>query len=81
MNLRISKWGNSLAVCIPADYLRHSGLSEGDQVQASVTVDGAICFHPAKWNRRAFAQELANIRDSLPMGESVMEEVRREARY
>jgi antitoxin MazE len=81
MNLVISKWGNSLAVRIPADYLRHSGLSEGDQVRASLTVDGAICLRPAKWDRRAFADELAKMRDGLPMGESVMEEVRRGARY
>ncbi len=81
MNLIISKWGNSLAVRIPADYLRHSGLSEGDQVRASLTVGGGICLRPAKWDRRAFAAELATMRDALPMGESVMEEVRQGARY
>ncbi len=32
MNLLISKWGNSLAVRILCDYLRHTGLAEGDQV-------------------------------------------------
>lgn len=81
MNLLISKWGNSLAVRLPADYLRHTGLTEGDQVQASLTVDGGICLHRAKWDRRAFAEEIASTRDAMPMTESVMDEVRRGARY
>jgi antitoxin MazE len=81
MNLIISKWGDSLAVRIPADYLRHSGLAEGDHVRASLTFDGAICLRPTKWDRRAFADELAKMRDALPTDESVMEEVRRGARY
>ncbi|WP_087047693.1 AbrB/MazE/SpoVT family DNA-binding domain-containing protein [Caballeronia ptereochthonis] len=81
MRLLISKWGNSLAVRIPADYLRHTGLSEGDQVQASLTVDGGICLRPAKWDRRAFAEQLARTRDAMPMTESVMDELRRGARY
>ena len=34
--MQVSKWGNSLAVRIPAEYLRHVGLSEGDQVEAYV---------------------------------------------
>ncbi|SAL15836.1 SpoVT / AbrB like domain protein [Caballeronia peredens] len=81
MNLLISKWGNSLAVRLPADYLRHTGLAEGDQVQASLTIDGGICLRAAKWDRRAFAEELAKTRDEMAMTESVMDELRREARY
>ncbi|KAK43853.1 AbrB/MazE/SpoVT family DNA-binding domain-containing protein [Caballeronia sp. LZ029] len=81
MNLLISKWGNSLAVRIPADYLRHTGLSEGDQVQVNLTVDGGICLRAAKWDRRAFAEELAETRDAMPMTDSVIDELRRGARY
>lgn len=81
MNLLISKWGNSLAVRIPADYLRHTGLSEGDQVQVSLTVDGGICLRAAKWDRRAFAEEVAKTRDAMPMTESVIDELRRGGRY
>ncbi|AET88418.1 transcriptional regulator/antitoxin, MazE [Burkholderia sp. YI23] len=81
MNLLISKWGNSLAVRIPADLLRHTGLSEGDQVQVSLTVDGGISLRPAKWDRLAFAKELAKTRDAMPMTESVMDELRGGARY
>ncbi|MGF6530357.1 MULTISPECIES: AbrB/MazE/SpoVT family DNA-binding domain-containing protein [unclassified Paraburkholderia] len=81
MNLQVAKWGNSLALRIPADYVRHIGIREGDQVQVNLTVDGGISIHAAKWDRRAFALELEKTRESMPMTESVMEELRRGARY
>lgn len=81
MNLQIAKWGNSLALRIPAEYLRSAGIKEGDRVEASLTVDGGLTIRPAKWNRKAFARELAAARDAMPMGKSVMDEVRRGGRY
>jgi antitoxin MazE len=81
MNLQIAKWGNSLALRIPADYVRITGIKEGDQVQASITVDGGISIRPAKWDRKAFADDLKKSRDTMPMSESVIEELRRGARY
>ena len=81
MNLQVAKWGNSLALRIPADYVRHIGIREGDQVQVNLTVDGGISIHATKWDRRAFALELEKTRESMPMTESVMEELRRGARY
>lgn len=33
------------------------------------------------WNRKAFAQELAVARAAMPMGESVIDELRRGGRY
>ncbi|WP_019937556.1 AbrB/MazE/SpoVT family DNA-binding domain-containing protein [Bordetella sp. FB-8] len=81
MNLQIAKWGNSLALRIPADYVRQAGIKEGDQVQASLTIDGGICIRAAKWNRQAFARDLEGMRAAMPMGESVIEELRHGARY
>lgn len=81
MNLHIAKWGNSLAVRIPAEYVRQIGLKDGDNVEASLTADGGLAIRPAKWDRKAFALELAAMRDALPMGESVMDELRRGGRY
>ncbi len=81
MNLLISKWGNSLAVRIPSDLLRQTGLTEGDQVQVSLTADRRISLRPPKWDRRAFAKELAKARDAMSMTESVMDELRGGARY
>ena len=81
MNLQIAKWGNSLAVRIPADYVRSIGIKEGDSVQASLTSDGGLIIHPVKWDLNAFAREVAASRDAMPMGASVIEELRRGARY
>jgi antitoxin MazE len=81
MNLQIAKWGNSLAVRIPANYVRQIGIKEGDHLQAHLGADGALNLRPAQWNRKAFAKELAHDAQALPMGTSVMEQLRQEARY
>jgi antitoxin MazE len=81
MNLHIAKWGNSLAMRLPADLVRRFGLRDGDSVEAQLTADGALTIRPANWSRRAFAAELAASRQALPVGRSVIEELRREARY
>lgn len=81
MDLQIAKWGNSLAMRIPADFVRRIGIKEGDCVQASLTVDGGISIRPTKWNRQAFAQELVEACQDMTMGESVMDELRRGGRY
>ena len=38
----IAKWGNSLAVRIPADVVRKLGLREGDSVELTRGEDGAL---------------------------------------
>jgi antitoxin MazE len=82
MNLQIAKWGNSLAVRIPADYVRKIGMKEGDHLVALVGADGALNLRlPAQWSRHAFAQELTRDANALPMGPSVMAQLRQEARY
>ncbi len=81
MNLNVAKWGNSLALRIPADYVRRIGIKEGDSLQANLTADGGLSIRPAKWNRQAFTLELTATREAMPMGESVIEELRRGARY
>jgi antitoxin MazE len=81
MSLQIAKWGNSLAVRIPADYVRQIGVKEGDQLQAHLGVDGALNLRAANWSRKSFAQELARDSKTLPMGTSVIEQLRSEARY
>lgn len=81
MNLNIARWGNSLALRIPADYARLAGLKEGDSVDASLTADGGIAIRPIRWNRKAFARELAKTRDAMPIGASVMDELRRSGPY
>ena len=81
MNLLIAKWGNSLALRLPADYVRRMGVKEGDQLEVSLTIDGGICLRTSRWDRQAFSHELEKARADMPMTESVMDELRREARY
>jgi antitoxin MazE len=42
----IRRWGNSLAVRLPADCLRQAGLQEGDQIDIVVGPDGHHAAHP-----------------------------------
>lgn len=81
MELQISKWGNSLAMRLPAEVARRLGLREGDSVQAQLTDDSALTIRPKKWDRRAFAAELRAMQKDMPVTESVIEQMRREARY
>lgn len=81
MKLRIRKWGNGLALRIPMAYARKFGLKQGDEVRLRLTVDGGISIHTMRWDRKTFAEELAAMRDGMPMTESVLEELRHGARY
>lgn len=81
MNLHIAKWGNSLAVRIPMEYVRRAGLKEGDTIQATLSADGAMVLRAEPWDRKSFTAELNKTRQSMPMGASVMDELRSGARY
>jgi antitoxin MazE len=81
MDLKIAKWGNSLALRIPSEIVRRLGLREGATVEAQLTVDGSLSIRPAQWNRKAFALELTEARSAMPMCDPVMEELRGGARY
>jgi antitoxin MazE len=81
IDLQIARWGNSLAMRLPADLVRRFGLREGDTVQVQLTADGGLTIRPAGWSRRAFAAELAQAREAMPLGRAVIEELRSQARY
>lgn len=81
MNLQVAKWGNSLALRIPAEVVRRFGLHEGDTVQVRLTADGGLTIRPANWSRAAFAAELISARETMSIGTSVIDEVRHSARY
>jgi antitoxin MazE len=81
MNLQVAKWGNSLAVRLPAEVARVLDLKEGSTVEAGYTVDGCVALRPAKWDREAFHEELRKFRESMPMTDSTLIELRRQARY
>ena len=81
VDLQVAKWGNSLALRIPSEVVRRLGLRAGATVEAQLTVDGSLSIRPAQWNRKAFALELNEARNAMPLGQPVMEELRGQARY
>lgn len=81
MDLQIAKWGNSLALRLPSSVVRQLGLRDGLTVHAQVTSDGTLAIQTADWRRSAFAAELDAARAALPMGASVVDELRRASRY
>lgn len=81
MELQIAKWGNSLAMRIPAAVASRLKLRAGDTVHAEVLASGTLAIKTAAWSRAAFAAELRAAHAELPMGTSVVEEMRRDARY
>ena len=81
MNVQIARWGNSLALRIPAEVARRMGVREGDTLDAHLTPDGGLALRPLGWQRAAFATELNQARAALPMGTPVVTELRRDARY
>jgi antitoxin MazE len=81
MNIQISKWGNSLAVRIPASLIKQTQLKDGDRVEATLSKDGSLIIRPQKLDRKTIARRLKTLRDSMEMSTSVMDDVRSEARY
>jgi antitoxin MazE len=46
MELMVSKWGNSLAVRLPAESAKRIGVGEGDTLLAEVSPDGRLILAP-----------------------------------
>ena len=81
MNIQISKWGNSLALRIPAAFIKEIKLKDGDRVEATLTSEGALVIKPQKLDRKKIAELIKKVRGSMKMGTSVMDEVRAEGPY
>ncbi len=78
----IRRWGNSLAVRLPADCLRRAGLREGDQVEIVVGEDGRLSLEPLhQLDRAALAADLRQLQATMPLTPSVMEECRSSERW
>lgn len=46
MDLQINRWGNSLAVRLPAQLVRELGLHEGSRLSAELTPEGDLRLSP-----------------------------------
>ena len=82
MQLQISKWGNSLAVRLPATVTKQLHIHDGDSVELAVNNQGELVLTPAKvFDKAAFMQQLDAHTKKLPKGNSVIETMRNDARY
>lgn len=65
--MQVSKWGNSLAVRLPASVVEALGLKEGDDIQ--IHVEGYRAFGVTKSpDRRELLARLRKYRGRLPDG-------------
>lgn len=82
MKLLLAKWGNSLALRLPAECVRATGLRQGDSVDAEITPAGTITLTPARpFDKTAFLQRLRKQRRAMLVTEPVVARMRREDRY
>jgi len=86
MKLTISKWGNSLAVRIPAEVARALALEEGSEVDCATTPAGTLELVPAgkkaraEWLRGHFDRVNARL-TGTPMTTPASDLLRDEERY
>ena len=82
MELVVSKWGNSLAVRLPAESAKRIGIGEGDTLIAEISADGRLVIAPegraiGKAESRRLRQFLGRQKETAP----VVRDMRRGARY
>ena len=79
IQLRISKWGNSLGLRVPREIAARAGLSEGARVEMEGFGDGRIVITPSR--RRFTLEELLAgmtperehpLEDDEPLGEELI---------
>jgi antitoxin MazE len=63
--MQVSKWGNSLAVRLPATVVDALGLKEGDQIEIQVAAKRAFAITRAPGTRELLAR-LRKFRGRLP---------------
>jgi antitoxin MazE len=64
--MRVAKWGNSLAVRLPADLVKALKLHEGDDVEIVVYAPGIFAVHK-KLDAAELLMRLRRFRGKLPV--------------
>jgi antitoxin MazE len=65
--MRVSKWGNSLAIRIPANLVAELNLREGDDIEIVAKGKGKLELSPDERRRKAL-EEMRKFRFKLPPG-------------
>lgn len=80
--LHVGKWGNSLAVRLPATLAKQLHLHEGAHIQLVVQADGSVTLTAKQdFDLAAYMQEVRSITSSMPQTPSVIAQMREDARY
>ncbi|TAK83991.1 MAG: AbrB/MazE/SpoVT family DNA-binding domain-containing protein [Betaproteobacteria bacterium] len=82
MGFLVAKWGNSLAVRLPADSAKRIGVEEGDTLIAEIAADGRLILTPE--GRAVGKSELRRMREFVERQKEtapVVENMRRGTRY
>lgn len=82
IDLTVSKWGNSLAVRLPADSLKQLGVGEGDTLVGEIAADGRLILSAegraiGKAEARRMREFIGRQKETAP----VVADMRRGARY
>jgi antitoxin MazE len=81
-DLPVGRWGNSLAVRIPAKLARELGVGEGSLLQAQVLGPARVRLTAKQpLDMKSFVQRVRDLRQRLPVTEPVIDELRRGSRY
>jgi len=82
MELLVSKWGNSLAVRLPARTAKRIGVGEGDTLGVEISTDGRLILAPrGRSIERRDAGVLRTFLARQKVTAPVVGELRRGARY
>ena len=82
MKQQVGKWGNSLAVRLPAECTKALGLREGDTVELELMPGGEIRLVPTRvLDRAAFVARLDKLHAKLPRTTTTVEAMREQERY
>ncbi len=66
--MQVAKWGNSLAVRIPADVARALNLKEGDEVELRALEAGELAVITERERREAAVERIRKLARPLPEG-------------
>ncbi len=66
--MKVAKWGNSLAVRIPADVAQELGLTEGDNVTLCALDQEQVAVVTEQQRRRAALDRLRELAVPMPPG-------------
>ena len=85
LDLSVSRWGNSLAVRLPVALARSLGIAEGDVLHLQPNEQGvwqmSVPRQAAKLGKQELMARLRKHLDNMPRTESVIAEMRSQARY